>query len=123
MYYGKQNTSLKLANEEARKRQTSNPVVEAAGVAQVTANLAAFLYEEALGDVQNTIAKPKIIAAAAQVDKVNRAAQYAYDITLLQMNGALVNKPISDLATQQAAEKAQAKRLKEPVNILFLFGS
>jgi hypothetical protein len=94
-------------------------VAVAAECALVAAGNAAFEYEEALYEVENFIAKPVIAKAAAQADKANKAAQYAYNIALLQPTEATVNRPIFEEKQTEAA----ARRRKRQVNILFLFDS
>ena len=98
-------------------------MAEAAECALVAAVFAAFTYEEVLSEVENFIAKPVIAKAAAEADKANKAAQYAYNIALLQPLAAGVNKPIFEAKQTDAAARAAARRRKRQVNILLLFDS
>ena len=96
---------------------------EAAECALAAAGFATFECEEALSEVENMIAKPKIEEAVAQAHKAHREAQHAYDIVLLQEHLARENKPISDATQTEAAARAAARTRKQQVNILFLFDS
>jgi hypothetical protein len=114
---------LKLAKEEAQKQKSMKAAAKAAECALAAAGFATFEYKEALSEVVNKIAKPKIKEAAAQAHKAHREAQHAYDIALLQEHLALENKPIFDAAQTEAAARVVARRRKQQVNILFSFDS
>ena len=80
---------LKLAEEEAQKQESMKAAAEAAECALAAAGFATFECEEALSEVENMIAKPKIEEAVAQAHKAHRESQHTYDIALLQEHLAL----------------------------------